>query len=182
MIDKSVAKRYAQALFGAAEKAGRADPVLRDLESVEKLIERDSSLLRFLSSPQELDERKEALVEKLFGDRADPLIVRLFLLLLRKGRILHLRDVIAAYRALLEEERGIVAARVVSAVALSDEENRRLRDELRRISEKEIRIEAVVDPKIIGGLVVMMEGRIYDRSVRHELERLREELFAVRVH
>ena len=182
MIDKGVARRYAQALFGAAEKAGRADAILGDLESLEKLIERDPSLMRFLSSPREVDRNKEAVIEKLFGERTDRLVVRLLLLLLRKGRILHLRDVIAAYRALLEQERGIVAARVVTAVSLGEDLGNRLRAELERISGKRVRIEAAIDPRIIGGLVVMMEGRIYDRSVRHELDRLRTDLLAVRVH
>lgn len=182
MIDKGVAKRYATALFGAAKGANALDAVLADLEALETLLERDASLIRFLSSPQELDEHKATLVTKVFGGgRAHDLVSRLLLLLLRKNRILHLLDCIAAYRAAVEEHKGIAPAQVITAIPLAPDLEERLKRELERLSGKSVRIKSVVDSRIIGGVVIMMEGSIYDRSLRHELDKLRENLLAVSV-
>jgi F-type H+-transporting ATPase subunit delta len=181
LIDKGVAKRYATALFRAALKTNALDAVMADLESLQTVLDRDPSLIRFLSSPKELDEHKEALVENVFRGRAQELVVRLLLLLLRKGRILHLSDVIAAYRAAIDEHRGIAPARVVTAVSLDEDLNERIRRELERITGKRVRIRPLVDPKIIGGLIIMVEGQVYDRSLRHELDKLRDTLLDVRI-
>jgi len=155
---------------------------LEDLEALEVLVRGDPRLIRFLSSPQELDENKESIVRKLFENRAHGLLVRLFLLLLRKRRVLHLLDVIREYRALVEEEKGIAAAKVVTAVRLEEDLSARLTEELERITEKKVRMRPTVDPRIIGGLIILLEGKIYDRIVRNELDRLREDLLEVRVH
>jgi F-type H+-transporting ATPase subunit delta len=180
VIDKGVSRRYATALFMAASKAQVLDEVLSDLEALEVILKGDPSLTQFLSSPQELDEHKVALIENVFGGRAHDLVTRLLLLLLRKGRILHLADVIAAYRATVEEYRGIAPARVVTAVPLEQDLSDRIRRELERLSGKKVRIQPLVDPRIIGGLIIMIEGQIYDRSLRHELDRLRERLLEAR--
>jgi F-type H+-transporting ATPase subunit delta len=182
MIDKGVARRYAQALFGAAQNTKALAAVLADLEAIESIVTADSSLLRFLESPRELDDAKRSLVERVFTGRAHDLCVRLILLLLRKKRVPHLLDVIASYRRLVEQHEGVAEARVVTAVALEDDLRDAIRRELERVFRKKVRIQPVVDPKVIGGAVVMIEGKILDRSVRHELEKLREELLSVRFH
>ncbi len=182
MIDRSVAHRYAHALFGAAQKANALDSVLADMECLETLLAKDPRLVRFLESPRELDENKRALLEKLFKGRTNDLFVNILLLLLRKKRVLHLLDVITEYRALVEEHHGVAIAQVTTAVPLPDDLSDRLRAQLEKITGRQVRVRPRVDPRIIGGIVVMIEGKILDRSVRHELERLREDLLAVRVH
>ena len=182
MIDKGVAKRYATALFRAALKADTLDVVLADLETLDTVLEKDPSLIHFLSSPMEPGEVKAALIETVFRGRAHDLVVHLLLLLLRKGRVLYLVDVIAAYRAAIEEHRGIAPARVVTAVPLDEDLSERIRCELERITGRQVRIRPLVDPKIIGGVIIMVEGLVYDRSVRHDLDRLRESLLEVRMH
>jgi F-type H+-transporting ATPase subunit delta len=182
MIDKGVARRYAHALFGAAQGVGALDAVLADMTAIESLLQADSSLIRFLESPRELDEAKRGVVERTFGGRAHDLCVRMILLLLKKKRIPHLLDVVAAYRKLVEESQGMTQARVVTAVALESDLREALRRELERVFHKKVRILPVTDPKVIGGVLVMIEGKIIDRSIRHELDRLREDLLSVRAH
>ncbi|MBM3286680.1 MAG: ATP synthase F1 subunit delta [Candidatus Eisenbacteria bacterium] len=181
MIDKGVARRYASALFEAARAGERIDPVLDDCAALEKLLAKDLSLLRFLESPRELDEHKRAVIEKVFGERAEPLFVRLLMLVLKKKRIGHLPDVLAEYRKLADEHMGVVVAAVTTAIPLSEELAERLRRRLERITGKKIHLRAGVDPGVIGGLLVLIEGKVLDRTIRHDLARLREQMLATSV-
>ena len=70
-------------------------------------------------------------------------------------------------------------ARVITAVPLEKDLSERLQKELERLTGKNVRIRPLVDPRIIGGAIVMIGGQIYDRSIRHELARLREDLLGV---
>jgi F-type H+-transporting ATPase subunit delta len=181
VIDTVVSKRYAHALFGAAQVEGVIEPLLSDLESLEAMNAADPRLVRFLESPRELDENKRAMVEKLFHGRTIDLFVRFLLLLLKKKRVACLFDVLRAYRELVEEYQGIAEARVTTALPLPADLSDRLRAELERLFGKKVRIRPRIDPRIIGGLFVVIEGKIIDRSIRSELQKLRDDLMSAEI-
>lgn len=177
--DRGVAARYAQALFGAAEKRNETEAVLRDLDSLVQLEKADRSFQLFLESPSVLDEQKVLLVDRVLRDRVAPLLVQFVRLMLRKKRIQHFPLVFDRYRALVEEKLGIVRAQVVTAVPAEAELIERMRSELMRLTGKTVDLRTRVDPGILGGTVVTIGGKILDSSLRYKLEALREELLAV---
>ncbi len=176
MIDKGVARRYASALFGAAGAENAVAAVGADLAALETLASRHPEMIRFLESPQETDEAKRAFVEKLFRGRTHDLFMRMIFLLMRKKRIPHLMDIAVEYRRIVEESQGVAEARVTTAVPLPKDLADRLRVQLERLFQRKVRIVPRVDPRIVGGLFVMIEGKIIDRSVRRDLETLRQDL------
>ena len=74
------------------------------------------------------------------------------------------------------EDYGIVEARVTSAVPLSEEENSALRAKLAKISGKQVALIATVDPSLIGGVRVEMDGKRYDNTIQDRLGRLKRSL------
>lgn len=180
--DRGVALRYANALFGAAEKRGVTEPVLSDLLSLRELEIKGPSLQEFLESPSILDEHKEALAEKILRGRSEELTVQLVLLMLRKGRIQHLPLVLDPFRKLVEARLGQERAAVVSAVPLDASTLERMRLGLEKVTGKKIQVVTEVDPSILGGVVVTVGGKILDSSLRTRLASLREELLQARVH
>ena len=74
------------------------------------------------------------------------------------------------------EDYGIVEARVTSAVSLSDEERAALRVKLSKLSGKQVSLIEAVDPAVIGGVRVEMDGRRYDNTIQDRLGRLRVSL------
>ncbi len=73
-------------------------------------------------------------------------------------------------------------ARVTTAVPLPEDLEKKLQQELERLFGKKVRIRPRIDPRIIGGLFVVIEEKIIDRSIRSELEKLRDDLLGVRIH
>ncbi len=179
--DRAVSHRYASALFGAAVKARAAESVLEDLGSLEALFERDDRFQLFLEAPDVLTENKIALIERVLSGRAHELVVRLLLLMLEKKRIQHLPLVLADFRELVEEHLGIARAIVTSAVPLAPDQAGDLRTRLERMSGKKVRVDARVDPALLGGVVVMIGGKILDGSLKHRLEEMRERLMTASV-
>ena len=64
--------------------------------------------------------------------------------------------------------------RSVSAVPLTDGEVNALRTKLKKITGKRIELLFEIDPSVIGGLIVRVDGRVIDASVRKDLDNLRE--------
>ena len=59
---------------------------------------------------------------------------------------------------------------------LSQRDADRLRDQLARRLGREVRLDATVDPAIVGGLVLQVGDRVMDSSVATRLRQLRRQL------
>lgn len=179
--DPGIARRYAQALFLAARKKDAVDRVWDDLQGVLAVDKAAGDRFRlFLESPHVPTEHKFAALEATFRPVVHGLVVEFFRLLLNKKRLFELRTIVEEFQGLVEDHRGILRARVTSAVPLEDRELDGLVAALEKGMAKKIRVVSNVDPGILGGLVVRVGDRIADQSVRAQLNRLREQLLDAR--
>jgi len=179
--DRGVALRYATALFGAAVKRGEMERVLEDTQALLALHRSDSTLQNFLEAPNLLDSDKDELLERTLRGRITDLVLQFIRLMLRKKRVQHLPLVYDHFRRMVEDALGQLRAIVTTAVPLDDALGARLRAALERTTGKQIVLDARIDRRILGGVVVTVGGKILDGSVRYRLDRLRDELLQVRV-
>ena len=178
----SVAHKYARALFETALEAGNLDRVEQDMAALGALEATDASFHKFLVSPKALTEHKVQFVRTVFGPRLDPMAVHFLELLIDKNRIDILPDVVEGFRPLVEEHRGLLRARIMTAVALSPEQERRLKNGLDRLTGKNVILEKRVDPGVLGGVIVHLGTRILDGSLRNGLKLLNESLHRAEVN
>jgi F-type H+-transporting ATPase subunit delta len=164
-----VARIYGQALLALAEERGEAEALLAELEELAELASRDPDLEDFLSSPLVDAERRRQVIEKLLRGRESDLLVDALQVLNRRGRAGLLPALAAAYRAQLKALRGVVDAEVVSAVALNAELRRKLAAALAGFTGKRPELAERVDPSLLGGLVVEVEGEKIDASLAARL-------------
>jgi len=180
--DTRVARKYATALFDLANRLGQLRPVWGDLSALAAAIEQERRLLPVLSSPQLSPEQKKELIARALGASAHALVRNFLNFLIDKGRTSALLRMIQIYRELLDEIEGIVRATITTAVPLPDAERDQIITRLEKLSGKSVQSHTLVDPALLGGVVVLMGGEMIDHTVRHDLERLRETLSAVKVH
>lgn len=178
MSDTTVARRYAGALHEEAHSSERVVAVAADVVALRESIEASTELRLLLASPVVSADKKRAVVERLFADRFDPLVVRLTTLLIEKGREALLPDVLDAYERLRLERLGQEEAIVRTALPLGDAEQEQLRRGLEDATGKTIVMKVEVDPDLISGLVVRVGDTVYDSSGRNYLKTLREQFAA----
>lgn len=182
MANTAVALKYAKALFDTALEDGKLGEVTRDADFLRRLREEDPAFVNFLVSPEVLTEHKMEFVKTVFEPRLDPLTVNFIRLLVEKARIEHLPEIRKEFDRLQEEHQGRLRAQVMTAVPLSGEQENRLKQQLDRITGKNIEIEKQVDPAILGGVVVHLGNKIIDRSLRYELRQLEESLLRTEIN
>ena len=181
MLAQQVARKYSQALFLAAREKGLIDTAYEQFSDLQTFLVGDRMLLNFLSAPQVLDERKQALIREVFGPRMDRLFVEFLDVLVEKHRIAFLPEVIDEFARLVEAEKGIGRATVITAVPLTETERASLTAKLAAKTDLKIELQEKVDPSVIGGMIVILHDQIIDGSVRHGLNVLEEQLGRVRV-
>jgi len=188
----AVARRYAQALFQAAQGAKATAEVGRDLKTAVAAIWDDERLRVFMTGDRVAAEAKKRLVAGLAAAvgagtsqgeaRGLHLLVRNFLwLAVDKRREAYVPDVARAYQALADRAEGLVDVEVRTAVELGEDGRRKLGAALAGKLGRRVRANFVVDPSLIGGLQVKVDDRLFDASLRRRLERLGEHLTKARV-
>ena len=95
-------------------------------------------------------------------------------LLCEKGRIDCFREAAEAYFALYEASLRILDARVTSAVPRADSEKKALTESLEKKHGGTVHAEYFVDGALLGGVIVEVDGRIYDGSLRRRLRDAKE--------
>jgi F-type H+-transporting ATPase subunit delta len=174
---RGAARRYARALLEVALPAREDAAVAEGLKEAVALLGANPDLLNVLTHPGVSAERKRALVEAVWKRSESPLVKRLLLLLADRERIELLTEVARAYVEHWNAHRGVVIAEVASAVALAPEQTRRLTEALGRAAGgRRVELQTRLDPALLGGVLVKMEGRVYDASVRGRLRALRRHL------
>lgn len=169
------ARRYGRALLELALTQARGEAVRKGLRDTVRLLAEQPDLRVVLLHPAIGAEKKRAVVEQVWKGEPE-LVRRLVLLLAQRERIDLLPAVERVYSHRWNAHRGVVEAEALSVQPLDDGQQRSLVDALRKLTGREIELTASVAPEILGGLVVRMDGKVYDGSVRGRLRALRQHL------
>ena len=169
-----MAERYATALFELAQEERAVETVERDFAALKTAVGDSADLARLVRAPVfSREEQQKGMDAVLRRMEAAPLTVRFVLLLAAKRRLFVLLDAIRAFETLAARLRGEVRAQVTSARPLSDAEVSELRAVLKSRLGRDARLDAKVDPSLLGGLVVKVGSRMIDSSLRTKLDGLR---------
>ena len=176
MSDRTVARRYAGALYDEAEQQDIVEKIDEDIALIRESLDGSRQLVNFFDSPIIGREKKERVVRELFAERVEPLMLHFLLLLIKKKRETLLPNIARAYRRLRDEQLGVTEALVRVPGALDEKEREHLKDRLEAMTGGQVRLQVRKDPDLVGGLVVRIGDTVYDGSVQHQLESLRERM------
>lgn len=178
-MPSEVARHYARVLLDAAADGGASEEDLERLAAglgeFAQSLERSPELLKTLTSPAIARSRRARLAETV-ADRIlpDSQLGRFVSVMVGRERPEHLAETAAAFRAALDERRGIVDAEVVSARQLDERDRASLREAIEAAFSGAPRLRFREDPELLGGFVVRIGNRIYDASVSRQLSRFEE--------
>jgi F-type H+-transporting ATPase subunit delta len=175
--DAAVARRYARALLALASEARRAEAVADELAAFEQLLTGERELREALLRPWVKATTKRGIVLDVASRlRLSPLTRNFLALVAQRRRLDLLGEILAAYRASVDEAAGRIRARVRSAAPLSDAERGAIRERLGRRLGKTVLLDTEVDPNLLGGFVAEVGSRVLDVSVAGQLAALRERI------
>jgi F-type H+-transporting ATPase subunit delta len=177
VVDSSVARRYARALFALGLADDRSEQYGEEVSAVLAATKQNRELGFMLANPGYSQQQRKSAVDAVASAlRLSPLTVNFLRLLVDRQRIGDLAGIARAYGAMMDQHAGRVRATVTAARPLTDDEVARVREAIARMTGRTIVLESKTDPALIGGLVAQVGATQLDGSVRTQLERMREEL------
>lgn len=177
MAGSTLCLRYAKALLDIGVERKIQDQIGRELDRVGAVFASAPELLELFRNPKfRVVDRKGVLAELLKRVMVSPVTRNFLFLLAEKGRMGYLKGIIEAFHSLADESSGRIRAQVTVASALTEPELSRLRTILGKLTGLSVVIEAREDPTLIGGVVTRIGGKVYDGSVRAQLDTLQARL------
>ena len=165
-------KEYAEALFALASEENELEEITASVGTLKELFTEAPEYLEFLSSPAVPVNERTAAIEEAFGNSLPEHTVSFVKLLCERGRIGEIFSCIKEYEALYQYATGLTKAYVTSAAPLSEEQQTALSAKLEKLVGRHVALSLTVDPALIGGLTVEVDGQILDGSLKHRLDEL----------
>ena len=169
----SVGKEYGTALFMLASEENARREYYEGLMQVSLLFTAEPSYPLMLACPAIPKTERLSAIEAAFPD-LPPHIVSYLQLLCEKGRIGCFSESVKEYKALLDASERVLSASVTSARELTDGEKERLTEQLSHRFGGRVAAEYGIDPALLSGMVVEIDGRVLDGSLRRRLDEAKE--------
>lgn len=169
-----IAKEYAEALFALAQEEGRENAYAEALALVNSLLAEYPAYRELLASPALPRKERAALLTEAFADRIPEPVLSFLCLFCERGHVHSLEDCTAEYAALYRASRELSVAEVVSAVPLTEAQRTALTKKLEKQCGHRVTATYTEDPSLLGGVIVRMDGKVWDGSLLHRLRDVKE--------
>lgn len=169
---KKMTKDYAEALFELAEECSSEEKFLNQLKFV--LHEMSEEYLNLLSSPTLPIQKRQKLIEEAFSHDVHKYVLSFIQLLCKNEKIRRFGNCVKEYESLCQNHAHVFSARITSAVQLSENEKKALENKLEKITHGKITAVYETDTEIIGGVIVRIDGKVIDGSIRTKLNKLKD--------
>lgn len=176
MTEQAAATRYARALFEVSLDRGDPQQTEREVAAFQELVDGHETLGRVVLNRAISPVVKKAIVSAILDRtrKTSDVVRRLLLMLAERGRLHLLPTLLAVYRDRLMEHQGVVRARVTTAATLDRRRVASITQTLNAATGREVRLETAVDASLVGGMVTRIGGTIFDGSLAHHLDRLKQ--------
>lgn len=169
-----ISRRYSIAMYEEAKSKGIIDQFSEDVDMVLKTIKSNRDLELFFESPIIDKVKKTTVIKEIFEGKVSKLMMNLMLLLVERQRDEHIVDILTNFQELKNEKEGVLTVEVTSAMELTDDEKKQVKEKIDNYTKLNSKPSFKVDANLVGGFVVRIKDVILDASIRHQLEILRK--------
>ena len=171
-----IARKYSNALLELAVENNNLDKVFNDFVFIMETLNSNSQLKDFLYSPIINVQDKKDVVNKIFSIHVDKTTIDFLFVLVDSNRVNILDEILNQFAKTYNKESGIVKPVVISAVELDDVQKSNVVEKLEVKLSKKILPEFKVDEDIIGGLIIEIEDKTIDCSLRTKFKNMKKQL------
>ncbi|HNX28129.1 MAG TPA: F0F1 ATP synthase subunit delta [Syntrophomonadaceae bacterium] len=181
MLNKSVARRYAEAFFSIARETESIDGFQQELQVVVNTINEMEDLKEYFGHLLIPAKDKKEIAGKIFSGKISSTTLNFLMMVLDKRRQAYLEVILEEYKDMADEVRNITKAELVSAQEVSEAEIKSLAEKLSASTGKKVQLEPKVDPSLLGGIKIRIGDQIMDGTIAKKLEMLKTQLMQAKI-
>lgn len=167
-------KEYGEALFALAVETDNTDEFKSALDRVCEVFKNEPEYVEFLACYGIPVAERTAALSQAFGDTLPEYVLSFLQLICEHGAIKEYGECIDLYNALYAEHNRQTTATVTSATPLDDTQRAALVKKLEKLCGRTVALDCKIDKSVLGGLVIELDGKIIDGSLKHKLQKVKE--------
>ena len=172
----SIGAVYGQALYDLAKDEGADEVILQQLNALEEGFAAEPDFVRLLGAPNLPKAERCQILDTSFRGKVQPYVLNFLKILTEKGYMRYFPDCVKAYREHYNQDNGILPVTAVTAVPMTDKQEKALTMKLQSITGKRIELVTKLDPKVLGGMRLDYDGKRVDDTVAHRMDAVRNML------
>lgn len=170
---KQVDITYGNALFELALEEDKLDVLYEESMALIEILKDNEELIKLLNHPKVSKDEKHKIVTDTFDGKISDELTGLMAMVVNKGHISQIISILNCFVKQVKNEKNIGVATVASALELTDSQKQAIEKRLiETTSYDTMEIEYSVDKALIGGLVIRIEDRVVDSSIKTKLENM----------
>ena len=172
---EEIAQVWARALFEVAKEHDLLDQVRDQLGAFTEALNENRDVMVFFFSPYfSTEEKKDGLKRAVTG--VEPVLMNFLEALIERHRMPAIFRIKARYEVLWEDERDLLPVVLTSAVELDKSVVGSIGERIGEQTKRTVELSSIVDPDILGGIVLRVGNVVLDASIRNRLEQLRKQV------
>ncbi|MEG0918782.1 MAG: ATP synthase F1 subunit delta [Anaerovoracaceae bacterium] len=176
MESLTICLTYGEAIYKAALETDQLQRIYDESREVLEIFKREPDLLEILSSPVQSNVEKKKLVQAILEGKITTELLNFLYILIDKGRMIHYEGIYKVFRTLVDEKEGDSYGIIASAKPLKDEHLAEFEAQASDVLRENVKLRNVVEEGLIGGVKVLIDGKIIDASIKGRLERMKKEI------
>ena len=172
----SKAVDYGYALYELASEEGLEKEIDRDFNQIVQIFESNRDFIKLLSNPRiPISERIEV-IDNVLKNRIQSYLLSLLKILIEKRQTSYIPLIYKEYKNRYFDDKNIMVVTAISAVALNENQRKRIIDKLEKSMNKSVILENKIDKSCIGGIRLEYQGYMIDASIKNRFKKLQLDL------
>ncbi len=166
-------REYGDGLYELCAEEGLDERVLGELECLKTLFKEQPDFVRLLMNMTLSRDERLSIADAALRGQVHPYVLNFIKILVERGAVSEFAGCAEAYRERYAKAHDIAEASVTTAAALSDEQRLALTRKLEQLTGQKVQLKEHVSPEVMGGVLLELNGKRYDNTVRQRLDNIR---------
>lgn len=179
---KLISKTYGEALFSLAVDEAKVDDFEQEIEVIIQVLHENPDFQKLMNHPKISKEEKIQVIHTVFEKRISEELVGFLTIIVSKERYNELDAILEYFQTEVKAMKGIGVAYVTTVIELNENQKKQVVTKLLETTNyNQMEMHYAINKNLIGGMVIRIEDRVVDSSVKTKLEKLESQLLKIQL-
>ena len=167
-------REYGDGLYALCAEEKIEKDVLAEIRCLRDAFRENPDFLRLLGNMSLGKAERVAIVDQTLKGQVHPYVLNFIKILVERGSVQAFPECVQAYTESYNSDHKVIEAEVTTAQALNEGQRSRLIARLAAMTGKEVVLKEKVDASVVGGVLLQMDGKRYDNTVKQRLQAIKQ--------
>ena len=173
IFSNTSAQRYSLALYELAIESNLLNKIEEQTSAILNLINSSKDFSNLIKNPTGNQDDLISVINKISENyNIENLLKNFMTFLIKKRRFFYLEKILKNFTEICSKKRGEMKAELKSAKELSNDEIKKITDELEKNFNSKMKLNYMHDKSLIGGLIVQIGSTMVDTSIKNKLQQI----------